>query len=61
MVSSRGLDAADLLLVNPLLDRRKTNAKLQGCVSQLEHFLRISGTAPGFALGVHENDIRPSA
>jgi hypothetical protein len=47
-------DAANFLLVNPLLDRREADPQLQGRLSKLQQFLNIPF---GFALVLHPDAI----
>jgi hypothetical protein len=53
-MSSGGLDAANLLLIYPLLDRGKADPQLQGRVAELQQSLIIPF---GFAVLLHRDAI----
>src|SRR4029077_10826068 len=54
MMSPCGLDAANLLLVNPLLDRGKADPQLQSRVTELQQLLILLS---GFAVPRHRSEI----
>jgi hypothetical protein len=58
VVSAGGLNAANLFLVNPLLDGGEADAQLQGCIAKVEQIVGIrTGTPRGFTLLRHRNEI----